>query len=164
MTESGLLAVEAYLDRLVDATLLPWISMQVPVPGGIGEQAVKLLHGNPATGAYVLLGRYPAGLVIPLHKHLAAVHSWIIEGSWRFTDSAISATSGCYSYEQLGAVHGLIIEEDTVAFHVVEGPLIVLADHDGINGKWDWKSTQITWRQALVEMGLAPTAWRPDRS
>ena len=61
-------------------------------------------------------------------------------------------------------MHSLVIEEDTVAFHVVEGPLIVLNDRDGIDGMWDWKSTQITWRQALAEMGLAPTAWRPDRS
>lgn len=161
MTEERAIVAEAYLDRLVDASTLPWISQQVPIPGGTAVQAVKLLHANPATGQYAMLGRYPAGLVIPRHRHLAAVHSWILDGAWRFADSERSATSGCYSYEELGAVHTLVIEADTVAFHVIGGPQVVLDDDGGVVGLWDWEGTQVAWRRALADVGLAPTAWRP---
>ena len=155
------IVAEAYLDRLVDANTLPWIERDVPVPGGTGKHAAKLLHADPATGAYALLARYPKGLVIPRHKHLAPAHSWLLQGAWRYEEDRLIAISGCYSYEELGAIHTMVIEEDTVAFHVIGGPLVFLA-HDGRLGEmWDWESTELAWRQALADVGLAPTAWRP---
>ena len=51
------IVAEAYLDRLVDANTLPWIERDVPVPGGTGTQAVKLLHADPATGTCAMLAR-----------------------------------------------------------------------------------------------------------
>ena len=161
MSDARSMVAEAYLDRLVDANALPWIEKLVPLPGGTGVQAVKLLHAEPATGVYVMLGRYPKGLVIPEHKHLAGVHSWLLSGAWRFADSRLSATSGCYSYEEVGAVHTLVIEADTVAFHVVGGALVFLGDGAGSPAIWDWESTQIAWRGGLADIGLDPSGWRP---
>ncbi len=155
------IVAEAYLDRLVDTNTLPWIEHEVPLSGGTGTQAVKLLHADPATGAYAMLARYPKGLVIPRHKHLAPAHSWILQGAWRFEGSRLTATSGCYSYEELGAIHTMLIEEDTVAFHVIGGPLVFHVPDGGVREMWDWESTQIAWRQTLADVGLAPTAWRP---
>ena len=51
------IVAEAYLDRLVDANTLPWSERDVPVPGGTGTQAVKLLHADPATGTCAMLAR-----------------------------------------------------------------------------------------------------------
>ena len=99
--------------------------------------------------------------MIPRHKHLAPAHSWILQGAWRFAESRRAATAGCYSYEELGAIHTMLIEEDTVAFHVIGGPLVFLAPDGGVCEMWDWQSTQIAWRQALADVGLAPSAWRP---
>jgi len=155
------IVAEAYLDRLVDTNTLPWIEHEVPLSGGTGTQAVKLLHADPATGAYAMLARYPKGLVIPRHKHLAPAHSWILQGAWRFEESRLTATAGCYSYEELGAIHTMLIEEDTVAFHVIGGPLVFHVPDGGVREMWDWESTQIAWRQTLADVGLAPTAWRP---
>ena len=97
------IVAEAYLDRLVDTNTLPWIEHEVPLSGGTGTQAVKLLHADPATGAYAMLARYPKGLVIPRHKHLAPAHSWILQGAWRFEEPArrragqeINTTSGAF--------------------------------------------------------------------
>jgi 2,4'-dihydroxyacetophenone dioxygenase len=148
--------VGAMMKRCVDPEQMPWAAWDGPESSRI---ALKLLHCNPATGEYVTLARYAKGIQVPRHKHLAPLHTYTLSGVWRYEEYDWVATAGCYVYEELGATHSLIVDEETVAFHVTEGPHAVYGDNGRIRVLIDWEYVQRYWLKALGDVGLDPSTW-----
>jgi quercetin dioxygenase-like cupin family protein len=151
------LTVGQILDKCVPTDKMPWAAWDGPDSKRIG---IKLLHSNPATGEYVSLCRYAKGMHVPRHKHLAPLHTYTLSGVWRYLEYDWLATPGCYVYEELGATHSLVIEEETTCFHVTEGPHVLYNDDGSLRMNVDWEFVQRYWRKALRDVGLDPSAWK----
>lgn len=90
---------------------------------------VKLLRCDEPTGVYVLLTRFKAGTQLPKHRHFGAVYAYTIAGRWRYLEYEWVATTGDFVYEQPGAEHTLVTDEDTEVVFTIEGGLVLMGEN-----------------------------------
>ena len=109
-----------------------WVTMDA---GGMA--AVKPLWANGESGEWAVLFRWKKGYAAPRHKHLGAIHVYVVSGSVRVRDTVLHA--GDYMYEPNGQIHDETLAlEDCVHLNIANGP-IVLFDDNGIRAYISWE-------------------------
>ena len=73
--------------------------------------------------------RWPAGIVVPWHRHFGDVHVYTFAGRWHYKENEWSATAGAYVAEARGATHTLVVDEDMEAMFMNGGQVDL--DDDG---------------------------------
>ena len=111
-TDSGPLSI------MVDADSLPW------VPFALEGTFFKLLHLNDDRGAATFILKIPKGCKADMHKHLATVEAYVLQGEFSYENEGY-AKQGHYVLEPGGVVHEPIAEgnEDLILFVVAHGPV-----------------------------------------
>lgn len=84
----------------------------------------KLLHLDDDQGKATFLLKIPSGNVAEIHKHLAAVEAYVVQGGFSYPGEG-SVRAGDYVYEPGGMVHEPAAEgdEDLILFVVAQGPV-----------------------------------------
>ncbi|MCG8441303.1 MAG: 2,4'-dihydroxyacetophenone dioxygenase family protein [Caulobacterales bacterium] len=84
----------------------------------------KLLHLDDDQGKASFLLKVPAGEAAAVHKHLAAVEAFVVQGGFSYPGEG-SVAVGDYVYEPGGMVHEPRAEgeEDLILFVVAQGPV-----------------------------------------
>lgn len=119
-------------DVLVRGGETGWVTMD---PEGLAE--LKPLWANGASGEYAMLLRWKKGFSAPPHKHLGAVHVYVISGSLRVRDCVMNA--GDYMYEPNGIVHDETVAlTDCMHINIANGP-VVFFDAGGITRYVSWE-------------------------
>jgi anti-sigma factor ChrR (cupin superfamily) len=92
-----------------------------------GKSFVKVLWTDSHTGEWAVLYRWKKGFVAPAHKHLGAIHVYIISGRLKLRDVELGA--GDYIHEANGMVHDATEAlEDTVHLNIADGPLLFFSE------------------------------------
>jgi 2,4'-dihydroxyacetophenone dioxygenase len=134
----------------VNESRLPWIEYQRPY----GVLGFKFLHLDMATGTSAMLARFPVGLKIPTHKHLAPVQAWVVSGSWHYLEYEWVGTAGSFIYEPLGSEHTLEVLEDGISLFIMDGPRIELGPDNKILSYVDSFTMRDDYRSELEARGL----------
>ena len=95
---------------------IPWSPF--PLPG----TSFKLFHLDDDQGKATFLLRVPAGEAADMHKHLAAVEAYVVQGAFSYPGAG-RVGPGDYVYEPGGIVHEPLAEkdEDLILFVVAQG-------------------------------------------
>jgi hypothetical protein len=92
---------------------------------------------DAATGEWAVLYRWKKGFVAPRHKHLGAIHAYIVSGRLKLRD--VELGPGDYIHEANGMVHDVTEAlEDTLQLNVANGPLLFFSDTE-ITGVAGWE-------------------------
>ena len=112
----------AVVDHLVLASETEWIQTDKE-----GRAFIKVLWTCPRSGGWAVLYKWLKGYSAPAHKHLGAIHSFVISGRLRIRDLVQGA--GDYVYEANGMIHeSTLAEEDTVHLNIADGPILFYRD------------------------------------
>lgn len=84
--------------------------------------SVKNLVRDRDTGMEVLVVRYPAGLVVPMHTHPCAHGMYVLQGSLVTHEGRYSPGSFVWFPEGLRMEHGATAEEDVTVLFVTNKP------------------------------------------
>lgn len=104
-----------------------------------GLAFMKVLWTSPA-GGWAVLYKWKKGYVAPAHKHLGAIHAYIVSGRLKLRDMVLEA--GDYVHEANGMVHGVTEAlEDTVHINIADGPILFF-NEEGFTSYVGWE--QIT--------------------
>ncbi|MCU1353535.1 MAG: ChrR Cupin-like domain, partial [Acidimicrobiales bacterium] len=69
----------------------------------LGDGAeLQLLQVDVEAGLWVIRNRFPAGYVVPTHKHTGTVHAFTLSGSWHYAEYPEVNTAGSYLFEPAG--------------------------------------------------------------
>ena len=110
-------------DVLVKANQGDWIPAAPD-----GKAFIKVLWTSPESGGWAVLHRWLKGYVAPAHKHLGALHDWVVSGKSQVRDQVLEA--GDYLYEANGMIHEETTAlEDTVHLNIADGPVLFYADN-----------------------------------
>ncbi len=102
-----------------------------------GLAFMKVLWTDAATGEWAVLYRWKKGFVAPRHKHLGAIHAYIVSGRLRLRDAELGP--GDYIHEANGMVHDETEAlEDTLQLNIANGPLLFFNDTE-ITGLAGWE-------------------------
>ena len=94
-----------------------------------GRAFIKVLWTNPQSGEWAVYYKWKKGFQAPAHKHLGAIHVYIISGRLRVRDMILEA--GDYVYEANGMIHGETLAlEDTVHLNIADGPLLMFDENN----------------------------------
>lgn len=96
---------------------------------------LQLLQVDLAQGVWTVRTRFPAGIVLPTHKHTGNVYAFTARGRWRYLESPDAEnTAGSYLFEPAGSTHTLDVPADndevTEVFFTIHGANLDL-DTDG---------------------------------
>ena len=83
-----------------------------------------------------MIVRWPAGIVVPRHRHFGDVHVYTFRGRWHYKEYDWSASAGSYVFEARGATHTLVVDEDVEAMFIVNGGQVDLGDDARCFGSW----------------------------
>ncbi|MBP5857139.1 2,4'-dihydroxyacetophenone dioxygenase family protein [Marivibrio halodurans] len=100
---------------------------------------------SASTGFWTNLLRVRRAGVLSRHRHLQAVHGFVLKGSWRYLEHDWVATEGAYVFEAPGETHTLVVDEDVeemITFFQVNGSMIYV-DPDGRQTGYDDVFTRI---------------------
>jgi anti-sigma factor ChrR (cupin superfamily) len=92
----------------------PW----VPFRAGI---EIKRLFRDPATGYEVAMLRYAPGAAVPVHRHAADEHVYVLAGSQ--SDERGRYRAGSYVYNAAGTSHSVRSDEGCVVLIHWLGPV-----------------------------------------
>jgi 2,4'-dihydroxyacetophenone dioxygenase len=114
---------------------------------------VKLLQVSEETATYTLLVRFAAGVQLPIHRHMGAVHAYTLQGRWRYLEYDWEATAGMVVYEPPGSTHTLRAEGidggETVVLFTMQGGLVVF----GPEGEyWAYEDAQTSKERYLMAL------------
>jgi quercetin dioxygenase-like cupin family protein len=102
-----------------------------------GKAFMKVLWTDSATGEWAVLYRWKKGFVAPRHKHLGAIHAYIVSGRLRLRD--VELGPGDYVHEANGMVHDETEAlEDTLQLNIADGPLLFFSETE-ITGIAGWE-------------------------
>jgi anti-sigma factor ChrR (cupin superfamily) len=103
---------------MVNTGTLEWVPFALP------GTTFKLLHLDDHQGKATFLLRVPAQQAAPVHRHLAAVEAFVVQGGFSYPDEG-SVGPGDYVYEPGGMVHEPKSEgeDDLILFVVAQGPV-----------------------------------------
>ena len=68
---------------------LPWATFENPW----GKSEMKLLRCSIVKESYTVIVRWPAGIVVPRHRHFGDVHVYTFNGSWHYKEYDWSANA-----------------------------------------------------------------------
>ncbi len=127
---------------------LPWVEMGLDIK-------MKLLSANDKTGTWISLYQFPAGLVLPKHRHSGCVVAYTLQGKWCYLENDFVATKGSMIQETANSAHTLSVDADntepTIVFFVVEGSL---THYDENGNVWGIDDAQ-TMLQRYLELSAA---------
>lgn len=105
-------------DQLRDPAALPW----VPQADGVFFKPLRVCR---ETGQWTNLLRVTRQGTVSLHRHLAAVEAWVVQGEWRYLERDWVARPGTYVFEPPGDVHTLVNtgEVEMVTLFTIHGPI-----------------------------------------
>lgn len=119
-------------DVLVRGGEAGWIALDAD-----GMAEVKPLWASGESGEWAILLRWKKGYMAAPHKHLGAVHVYVIAGSLRVRDCVVNA--GDYMYEPNGIVHDETEAlTDCVHLNIANGPVLFF-DANGIERYVSWE-------------------------
>lgn len=122
-------------DIHVRAEEQPWLPIDPA-----GKAFVKPLWTSPDSGGWAVLYRWKSGFEAPAHKHLGAIHVYVVSGKLQVRGAQLSA--GDYVYEPNGVIHEKTVAlEDTVHLNIGDGPVLFF-DDDGINQYFGWEQVE----------------------
>jgi anti-sigma factor ChrR (cupin superfamily) len=103
---------------MINTAAIPWS----PFP--LNGTFFKLLHLDDDQGKATFLLKIPVGCVAEVHKHLAAVEAFVVQGGFSYPGEG-TVRAGDYVYEPGGMVHEPASEggEDLILFVVAQGPV-----------------------------------------
>lgn len=103
---------------MLDVSAIEWAPF--PLPGTY----FKGLHLDDNAGRATFILKIPHGCKAEVHKHLAAVEAYVIQGGFTY-DQEGSVRAGDYVYEPGGMVHEPSADgdEDLILFVVAHGPV-----------------------------------------
>src|SRR5262245_4903340 len=107
---------------------LPWATFDTTW----GKNEMKLLRCSIAKESYTVIVRWPAGIVVPRHRHFGDVHVHTFKGRWHYREYDWSASAGAYVFEARGATHTLVVDEDMEAMFIVNGGQVDLAEDGSV--------------------------------
>src|SRR5438552_13853861 len=81
----------------------------VDLPDG---SQLQLLQVDLTNGLWVVRTRFPAGAVVPTHRHTGPVYAFTMTGRWHYAEYPEVNTAGSYLYEPAGSVHTLTVPAD----------------------------------------------------
>lgn len=111
-------AAKGHGSIMINTAGIPWSPF--PLDGTF----FKLLHLDDDQGKATFLLKIPVGCVAEVHKHLAAVEAFVVQGGFSYPGEG-SVGAGDYVYEPGGMTHEPAAEgdEDLVLFVVAQGPV-----------------------------------------
>ncbi len=122
-------------DVLVKSSEKDWIPIDPD-----GQALVKPLWTSPDSGGWAVLYHWKQGFCAPAHKHLGAIHVFIVSGKLQLRDTQLC--SGDYVYEPNGIVHDATTAlEDTVHLNIADGP-VAFFDEKGITQYFGWEQVE----------------------
>jgi 2,4'-dihydroxyacetophenone dioxygenase len=119
-----------------------------------GTTYMKLLHVDLTADRFTNIIRWPAGLVLPTHRHTGTVSAWTFSGSWHYLEYDWVAGPGSYVFEPVGTIHTLEVVEDTEAMFITQGGFIYYGPDGEMTKYSDAASTLADITAALAGQGL----------
>lgn len=105
-----------------------------------GHAHMKPLWASPESGGWAVLYHWKRGYKAPPHKHLGAIHAYIVSGRLKLRDTELKA--GDYMYEANGIIHDeTVAQEDTVHLNIADGPILFF-DDQAITHYVGWEQIQ----------------------
>ncbi len=109
-------------DILVKASDDDWLPIDPD-----GKAFARPLWASSASGGWAVLYKWHKGFVAPAHKHLGAVHAFVVSGRLQLRDHELC--TGDYVYEPNGIIHEETTAlEDTVHLNIADGPVLFFDD------------------------------------
>ena len=112
----------------VDANAVSWRENLIEHIGRSFQ--IKRLFNDPDTGMGVVLLRYPAGLINPLHSHPCGHGMYVLEGTLVTHRGAFGPGNFVWFPEGEQMEHGATAEEDVVALFIYNKPFRI--DYVGV--------------------------------
>ena len=95
---------------------------------------------NRSEGYWVNLLKVRKSGVLSRHRHPAAVHGFVIKGSWSYLEHDWEAKEGSYVFEPPGEIHTLVVPDhvdEMITLFQVNGVMIYLDSLGEISGYED---------------------------
>ena len=112
----------------VDANAVSWRENPIEHLGRSFQ--IKRLFNDPDTGMGVVLLRYPAGLINPLHSHPCGHGMYVLEGTLVTHRGTFGPGNFVWFPEGEQMEHGATAEEDVVALFIYNKPFRI--DYVGV--------------------------------
>jgi quercetin dioxygenase-like cupin family protein len=112
----------------VDANAVSWRENPIEHIGRSFQ--IKRLFNDPDTGMGVVLLRYPAGLINPLHSHPCGHGMYVLEGTLVTHRGTFGPGNFVWFPEGEQMEHGATAEEDVVALFIYNKPFRI--DYVGV--------------------------------
>ena len=108
------------------------------VPFPLKGTYFKPLHLDDDAGKATILLRVPVGEAAEIHKHLAAVEAYVVQGGFSYVGEG-SVAQGDYIFEPGGMIHEPVAEGDVdlILFVVSHGAIAGLAPDGSVAGVID---------------------------
>jgi hypothetical protein len=129
---------------------LPWATFESPW----GKSELKMLRCSIVKESYTAIVRWPAGIVVPRHRHFGDVHVYTFKGRWHYKEYEWFASAGSYIFEARGATHTLVVDEDMEAMFIVNGGQVDLDDDGNVIRVVDAAHTLASYATGLNAQGL----------
>lgn len=94
---------------------LPWTPWVMP------NTWFKLLNVDLKTGGFTMLLKVGPNTQAPIHHHIGAIEGIMLEGEFGYDEDR--GTTGCYVWEETGAIHTPTTTTGFVLYAAVHGPL-----------------------------------------
>ena len=105
-----------------------------------GRAFMKPLWTSADSGGWAVLFKWKAGYTAAPHKHLGAIHAFVVSGRLQLRDHELAA--GDYIYEANGVIHGETKAlEDTVHLNIADGP-VIFYDEQGLTTYFGWEQVE----------------------
>ena len=105
-----------------------------------GNAFMKVLWTSAQSGGWAVLLRWKKGFKVPAHKHLGAIHAYIIRGRLKLRDTVLEA--GDYLYEANGMIHQETEAlEETLHLNIADGPLLFF-DGNNFTSYLGWEQVE----------------------
>lgn len=123
-------------DTIVAESDEGWLPMD---DSGLGF--AKPLWTSPESGGWAVMFKWKKGFVAPTHKHLGAIHAYIISGKLQVRGGT-DLEKGDYIYEANGVIHDEVTAlEDTIHINIADGPIIFF-DESAFGGYFGWEQVE----------------------
>lgn len=124
-------AIADLRDTHVESEAMDWVQTDRE-----GKAFIKVLSATP-DGGWVVLYHFKQGYVVPQHKHLGGIHTFIISGRLQVRDAILK--TGDYLWEPNGMVHDETMAlEDCYYINIADGPLLFF-DEKGFQYYVGWE-------------------------
>mgnify|MGYP001812551567 CR=1 FL=1 len=105
-----------------------------------GKAFMKPLWTSADSGGWAVLYRWKSGYEAPPHKHLGAIHVYVVSGKLQVRGAQLCA--GDYVYEPNGVIHERTLAlEDSVHLNIGDGPILFF-DDNGITHYFSWEQIE----------------------